>query len=146
MLQIMDYKKKRDKQLGKPFTSCRAVLDRLILFNLLKRLEENFCYRCEKEIKSVNEFSVEHKISWVDSDNPKELFWSMDNIAFSHLSCNCRAGFLGKVPSKEHRRKISLANKGRKLTKKQYDEMVERNKRICTTPKFKLAVSNAMKK
>ena len=40
----------------------------------------------------VDEFSVEHKIPWLDSDDPIGLFFSLDNIAFSHHSCNSGAG------------------------------------------------------
>lgn len=83
-----NYAKRRDKQLGRSYGSCRNQLDRLILFHYIKKYKENFCYRCKREIKSINDFSIEHKIIWVDSDNPKELFWSMDNIAFSHRKCN----------------------------------------------------------
>lgn len=34
---------------------------------------------------------IEHKIPWLDSDKPKELFFDLENIGFSHLSCNIKA-------------------------------------------------------
>jgi len=40
-------------------------------------------------IDSVEELSIEHKIPWLN--NSSELFWDLDNIAFSHLICNTRA-------------------------------------------------------
>ena len=138
--------KKKAEQLGMAYGTAAHRLRKAIMWKYVCEAGDNICFQCKEEIKRIDDLSVEHKKPWLDSNDPIKLYFDLNNVTFSHLSCNCRAGFLGKVPSKEHRRKISLANKGRKLTKKQYDEMVERNKRICTTPKFKLAVSNAMKK
>lgn len=87
----MNMKKKNEKktsQLGMPIGTASHILKKNILFNLLKRHKENICFQCGKEIKTVNELSVEHKIAWLDSENPKKLFFDLDNIAFSHLSCN----------------------------------------------------------
>ncbi len=36
-------------------------------------------------------FSIEHIVPWLDSDDPKGLFFDLNNIAFSHLSCNVGA-------------------------------------------------------
>lgn len=41
-----------------------------------------------KKINTVDELSIEHKEPWENSDNPKELFFNLDNISFSHLKCN----------------------------------------------------------
>lgn len=62
-----------------------------ILYNLLVRFNLNKCYQCGNTIDKVEELSIEHKTPWLDSDTPKELFFNLENIAFSHLSCNCRA-------------------------------------------------------
>ena len=56
------------------------------MFRLVQRLGEDICYRCEGKIKTVQELSIEHKEPWFDVD--PELFWALDNVAFSHLSCN----------------------------------------------------------
>ena len=55
------------------------------------RFNLNKCYQCGNTIDKVEELSIEHKTPWLDSDTPKELFFNLENIAFSHLSCNCRA-------------------------------------------------------
>jgi hypothetical protein len=62
-----------------------------LLFRFVKELKLNMCYRCEKLIEDVSEFSIDHKDSWLASENPKETFFDMDNIAFSHRSCNSAA-------------------------------------------------------
>lgn len=58
-----------------------------ILFNLIK---DKPCYRCG-EVLTRETFSIEHKVPWLDSDNPVELFFDLTNIDFSHLKCNVLA-------------------------------------------------------
>jgi uncharacterized protein YdaU (DUF1376 family) len=37
-------------------------------------------------IETADELSIEHKLPWEGVS--VKLFWSLDNIAFSHLRCN----------------------------------------------------------
>lgn len=83
--------RKKNEQLGMPLGTASAKLRKSILFNLLKDSGKNICYQCGKMIDSEEELSIEHKVPWLDSDNPKELFFSLSNIAFSHLKCNIGA-------------------------------------------------------
>lgn len=85
--------KKKAEQLGMPIGTAHGRLRKLVLFDLLKRHDENFCFHCGMEIENASELSIEHKIPWLD--NSVELFWDMENIAFSHLSCNSAAGKKG---------------------------------------------------
>jgi len=82
---------KKAIQLGMPHGTASAILRKSILFAVLKKHSENFCFQCNEEISSVDELSIEHKVPWLDSENPTELFFSLDNIAFSHLHCNSSA-------------------------------------------------------
>ncbi len=66
-------------------------LKKIILFNLLQQLNKDYCFRCDNKIEILRELSIEHKQPWLDSDNPLKLFFDLNNIAFSHLSCNCSA-------------------------------------------------------
>lgn len=66
-------------------------LRKSILFSLLEELKRNFCFQCREEISSIDELSIEHKIPYLDSKVPKELFFDLNNIAYSHLSCNIKA-------------------------------------------------------
>ena len=75
-------------QLGIPHGTANGRLRKIVLFELLKRHNENICFQCGKFIENVEEFSVEHKVPWLDSENPTKLFFDIDNIAFSHLRCN----------------------------------------------------------
>lgn len=91
----------KNKQLGMPYGTANNILRKSILFNLLSKLNENVCFQCGKEIESVDHLSVEHKVPWLHSENPTELFFSLDNIAFSHISCNIAASRYGGKPT-EH--------------------------------------------
>jgi hypothetical protein len=73
-------------QLGMPPGTAAGRLRKIILFHLLCRLEENICFKCAKEIVTVDELSIEHKEPW--EGRSAELFWDLNNIAFSHLRCN----------------------------------------------------------
>lgn len=64
--------------------SNRLVKD--ILFDFVIKAGHT-CYRCGKALKREN-FSIEHKDAWMQSDDPKAAFFNIDNIAYSHLKCN----------------------------------------------------------
>lgn len=88
------YKKgieKKNSQLGMPLGTASSKLKKKILFHLLKETGKNICFQCGKTIENEDELSIEHKIPYLDSENPTELFFDIENIAFSHLSCNIRA-------------------------------------------------------
>lgn len=82
---------KKKNQLGSDAGTLAHQLKKDILFHYIKKADENICYQCGLKICNVSELSIEHKIPWLDSLNPKKLFFDLDNIAFSHLSCNVGA-------------------------------------------------------
>jgi hypothetical protein len=86
-----DNNRKKHDQLGMPHGTAMAQLRKRVLFELLKRHGENICFQCGTVIETVDELSIEHKIPWLDSSSPKELFFEIENIAFSHLHCNVGA-------------------------------------------------------
>lgn len=95
-------RKKEDKkalQLGMPFGTASGKLRKALLFDLLVRLELNFCFRCTSEIDGVEELSIEHKVAWLDSDDPVGKFFDLANVSFSHLNCNIKAG---RRPSRKY--------------------------------------------
>lgn len=83
--------KRRAAALGMPTATANSQLRKILLFAALQRLGEDLCYRCGNRIETIEELSVEHKKSWLLSDNPKEMFFDLNNISFSHLLCNTRA-------------------------------------------------------
>lgn len=84
--------KKRDDQLGMDFGTANSKLRKNLLFELSKQLQLDICFRCGKKIEKENEFSIDHKVPWLDSTRPLELFFDFNNIAFSHLHCNTSHG------------------------------------------------------
>ena len=72
--------------LGIPHGTASNRLRKLILFNLLQKHGENTCFKCSRLIETAEELSIEHKEPWEGVS--VELFWDMENIAFSHLRCN----------------------------------------------------------
>ena len=73
--------------LGMSRSTANTKLHRELIWMLLQETGRTKCYRCGKEM-TREDFSIEHKIPWMNSSNPKKLFWSLDNIDFSHLQCN----------------------------------------------------------
>ena len=79
---------KKEQQLGMNPGTAANQLRKIILFDFVKINHLDICFHCNDIIKSENELSIEHKVPWLDSEDPKGLFFSLENIAFSHLSCN----------------------------------------------------------
>jgi hypothetical protein len=82
----MSSNENKAKTLGMPHGTANGRLKKNILFHLLKKLNENICFKCGKLIDVVDELSIEHKLPW--EGRSAELFWDLNNIAFSHLFCN----------------------------------------------------------
>lgn len=78
--------KKKSDTLGMPHGTAGGRLRKNILFHLLKKLNENVCVRCKNLIETVDELSIEHIKPWEGIS--AELFWDLNNIAFSHMRCN----------------------------------------------------------
>ena len=74
-------KKIRD-QLEMPLGTACHKLRQQIMFQLVQQTGRDICFKCNEIIESVEDFSIEHKIPWLDND--VSLFWNLDNIAFSH--------------------------------------------------------------
>ena len=80
--------KKKTAQLGMPPGTAANRLRKMLLFSMANELQKTKCFHCGIEITNIDDFSIEHKIPWLDSGTPIELFFDLNNIAFSHLSCN----------------------------------------------------------
>ncbi len=89
------------------YSTATHQLKKKLMLKLAKQCGMSYCYRCGKEIETAEDLSVDHKESWLNSENPVKMFWDVDNLAFSHRTCNSDAS---------HRR---LENRGAtKLRKK----------------------------
>lgn len=79
------------KQLGIAYSSARSSLLKSIIFDLAKTCSKNKCYRCGEDITDLADFTIDHMVEWLHKPNAKELFFDLDNISFSHSSCNTKA-------------------------------------------------------
>ena len=66
-------------------------LYRRMLFHLVQELHRDRCYRCDEIIEDFESFSLDHMKSWRSAVDPRETFFDLDNIAFSHRHCNIGA-------------------------------------------------------
>ena len=80
-------KDKKTEQLGMNPSTASHRLVKDILWALILQTGQGKCCKCGHQMTRET-FSIEHKIPWLDSDNPKELYFDLNNISFSHLSCN----------------------------------------------------------
>lgn len=78
--------KKKSEFLGLPYGTAIARLRKKILFHLVVKLKENFCFKCSEIIDDIKDLSIEHKLPW--EGRSVDLFWDIDNISFSHIRCN----------------------------------------------------------
>jgi hypothetical protein len=75
--------------LGMPFGTASNRLKKNLMFSLAQKLGLTKCFQCGEEIKSPKDLSIEHKLPWFEAS--QDLFWDLDNVAFSHTGCNYSA-------------------------------------------------------
>ena len=78
----------KSEKLGMPFGTANNRLRKSILWSLVQKLNLDTCFQCNTKITDASELSIEHKKAWLHSKDPLKLFFDLDNISFSHLSCN----------------------------------------------------------
>lgn len=83
-------KDKKQEQLGMNPSTAQQRLVKDILYSLVVKTDQNNCFLCGS-LMTRETFSIEHKEHWLDSEDPISKFFSLDNISFSHLSCNVGA-------------------------------------------------------
>lgn len=86
---VMNKHEKKVSQLGMNPGTASYILVKDILFSIIS---ENgiVCFHCNLPL-TRDTFSIEHKVPWLDSENPRGMFFDLRNISYSHLSCNSKA-------------------------------------------------------
>ncbi len=91
---VMD---KMKEQLGMNPSTANGRLVKDLLYEFVKNADIK-CYRCNEDMTRET-FSIEHIIPWIDSPNPVLLYFDINNISYSHRSCNSAAKrYLGAIP------------------------------------------------
>lgn len=86
MKNLMEYLDEYKELLGDSFGKLNAQLKGRYLFYLVKKLNKNICFRCGQSIDSSEEFSIEHKIPYINGNS--NLYLDLSNIDFAHRKCN----------------------------------------------------------
>ena len=108
----MGANEKKRHQLGMPLGTARNRLVKALLFKFIQETGKNECFQCGETISKVEHLSIEHKEAWMDSTDPVDLYFDLDNVAFSHQSCNSSSarqpvgisGFRGVIHDPRERR------------------------------------------
>ena len=87
----------KSRALGMNASTAQNRLRKMIMWRLVQQTGQDFCFRCDKQIARIEDLSIEHKEPWQFAADPKASFFDLDNIAFSHLSCNSKATSGGGV-------------------------------------------------
>jgi hypothetical protein len=85
--------------LGMDFGKANHQLRKKIMVEWANKLNLCVCHQCKKPIVDPDDFSIEHIKPWMSGETDEEkrqLFYSLDNIAFSHHHCNAAAANIGK--------------------------------------------------
>lgn len=77
---------KKSDTLGMPHGTAAHRLRKMLLFKYVQKAGDDICYRCKLKIDKIDDLSIEHKKSWEGIS--ADLFWDLDNIAYSHIRCN----------------------------------------------------------
>ena len=123
----MNNNEKKTIVLGMPHNKARHQLMKAILFHLIQKLGLDICYRCNKKIETIKDLSVDHKKAWLNSSNARELYFDLDNVGFSHLTCNC--SFANHKKTEEQKQNLSFINAGRNATLP-FDRVIEIREKI----------------
>jgi hypothetical protein len=78
---------KKQEQLGMNPSTAANRLVKDVLWSLVVKTGQDSCCKCGEKMTREN-YSIEHKTPWLDSENPIELYFDLDNISFSHHACN----------------------------------------------------------
>ena len=83
----MKSKIKKTEQLGINPSTAQGRLVKDLLWDFICKADLHLCCKCGKEMTRET-FSIEHIIPWLDSSDAPSLFFDLNNIGYSPLSCN----------------------------------------------------------
>lgn len=133
----------RDAQLGMPYSKARNRLIKALLFSMAHKLGMGNCFRCGSDIDDIDNFSIEHKVPWMYSDDPISLFYDIENVVFSHQTCNAGAARHPRRKSEEElaatrkeRSRRSYAKRARTEETRMYQKEYHKN-RYNSDPEFR---------
>lgn len=106
---------RKAEQLGMHHSTASNRLIKDILFSQIEQ-SNTMCYRCGEPM-TRDTFSIEHKVAWLDTEDPIGMFFDLDNVSYSHLKCNRKAAKIAITHTEWH----ANGKKGRHPSKKIHD-------------------------
>ena len=67
----------KTSQLRMPLGTASGRMKKSLMFMLAEKLNLTSCFRCQKKIEMVDDFSIDHKIDWLHSPDPVGLFFDL---------------------------------------------------------------------
>lgn len=89
---------KKTEQLGMNPSTAANRLVKDLLWNFVETTGQTACCKCGEPM-SRETFSIEHVTPWLDSEDPVGLYFDLNNISYSHRSCNVADG---RKPTKKY--------------------------------------------
>jgi len=117
---------KKSSQLGMSSGKASNILLKDILWDFIVKTNQNYCCKCNLQMHRLT-FSIEHIQPWLDSENPTDLFFNLNNISFSHLICNIKSArrtnkILDRDKYKEQTKIRNTLNKKKNYSKEKRKE------------------------
>lgn len=81
------FDEKANDQLRQNRRTASHKLNRKIMFSLLVETGRGTCVRCSCDL-TEDTFSIDHMENWLNSEDPRGLFFDIKNIDFSCKVCN----------------------------------------------------------
>jgi hypothetical protein len=107
--------------LGMPVGTAEKHLRKSIIHELASQLGKNQCARCGQEIESPDDLAIIHVQDW---ENDVTQFWSLTNVAFSHVECEASRYGKRQREKKKMKSKVELkvlGSNGRSLPGTRHD-------------------------
>ncbi len=80
----------KEYQLGMTYGKAYNRLLKDVLWMLIVEADRYKCCRCGQYM-TREDFTIEHIEPWLHAEDPVKLFFSLENIGFSHHKCNMDA-------------------------------------------------------
>ena len=126
-------KDKKALQLGMNASTASGRLVKDLLWDFIVKTDSNYCHHCGAPMERDN-FSIEHKTPWLDSADPKGLFFDINNISYSHLRCNISAA---RKPHQKFFTKEEFKEKDRVRKKLAWDSLTKEEQQARRREKYR---------
>jgi len=89
-----------------PYGTAEKRLRKAMIYELARQCGKHICRWCETEIPSPDDLAVVHLQDW---SGDADLFWDLNNVAFSHVSCAAARGGIQQEETME-RVKVTIVD------------------------------------